>query len=101
MNQILPEEEILAGPENNVDCFVHPSSIQTRYSKVYDKSNGDDPNKTYYKLTSGNFEYRELYDYEITDGPYLQKIRSHEKIKIFGDDTWKCLQIEDLFSEFN
>ena len=65
----LTQEEILAGPKNNVDYFVHPSSIQTRYSKVYNKSNGADPNETYYKLTSGNFEYRELYDYEIVDGP--------------------------------
>ena len=38
---------------------------------------------------------------ENPSGPYLQRIRSHENIKIFGDDTGKCLQIEDLFSELN
>ena len=66
--QVTPEE-IISGPVNGIDYFVHPSYQATRYSKVYDKSNGADPNETYYKLTSGNFSYIGLDEDEISEGP--------------------------------
>lgn len=66
--QVTPEE-IVSGPIVGIDYFVHPSHQEIRYSKVYDKSNGADPNETYYKLTSGNFVYTQLTEDEISEGP--------------------------------